>query len=373
MTRPAAHVRRGQLRVSVHSESSWLSQHLPFVVRDARNAFVTDGTVGEIAELDEGYYTVEVITPSGAPHREVVHVAADETSPLAIGVDSDTAPGVGLVGSTVPMPPMPQAEPPFMAEAGPSFTAEAEPRAADGGRPARLAGVRFCTATEDNGGWTFSPDIGLRDLPTASFLLDDDPHAWVISLPLNPAGTESDLRECHVRIERPDTGPAHPVASFSRRRRVSRMLDGVLLHHEVASATLLDQAAELLLSKYSDPPSAALGGLTLHRFGRLEERQDWVENLARDFSWLPDGQILCAALLMKDENPSERERGLNLLFSATVSRPLYTDGLSLASELLRRWPGEKWAEKREERLARLADYACTADWNAVMLTTQEDW
>ncbi len=60
-------------------------------------------------------------------------------------------------------------------------------------------------------------------------------------------------------------------------------------------------AARLLLTKYSDPVAAALGGLILYRLGRLAERQEWVENLSRDFGWLRDGQILCAAFLSRDE------------------------------------------------------------------------
>ena len=98
-----------------------------------------------------------------------------------------------------------------------------------------------------------------------------------------------------------------------------------MLHENgVAGGTeLLDTAAGLLLTKYSDPVAAALGGLTLHRFGRLQERQSWVENLSRDFGWLRDGRILCAALLQKDEDAAERDRGLNLLFSHEGSAGLH--------------------------------------------------
>lgn len=368
MTGPGARHPRGRLQVTVDYKSHWLSQNLPYVVRDASNAFITEGTVGDggVVELDEGYYTVEAITPSGAPSRQVVHVSADETYPLVIN-DREVGPGDGPAPQ--PSPPMQPASP--VLEDSPAPIAEVE--STENTRPpAGLDGFWHCTATEGRDGWTFSPDRDLRDVPTARFLLYD-PRAWLISLPLNPQGTAAELRECHVRIERPAIGPAHPVATFSRQRRVSRMLDGILRHNEVMSANLVDKAAELLLSKYSDAPAAALGGLTLHRFGRLKERQAWVENLARDFTWLPDGQILCAALLIHDEDRRERARGLDLLFSATASRPLYTDGLSLASELLRRWPGDDWADKRKERLGRLSDYACTTDWNAVMLTTRDGW
>ena len=55
----------------------------------------------------------------------------------------------------------------------------------------------------------------------------------------------------------------------------------------------------------------------------LQERQSWVENLSRDFGWLRDGRILCAALLQKDEDAAERDRGLNLLFGHEGSAGLH--------------------------------------------------
>jgi hypothetical protein len=144
----------------------------------------------------------------------------------------------------------------------------------------------------------------------------------------------------------------------------------MLRHHEVmAGGELLDQAAELLLGKYLDPAAATLGGLTLHRFGRLRERQGWIENLARDFAWIPDGRTLLAALLMYDADEREQARGLDLLVGAAEARPLYTDGLALATDLLRRWPGEHRSDERAERLERLAAYACVTDWDSVPLVT----
>ena len=74
---------------------------------------------------------------------------------------------------------------------------------------------------------------------------------------------------------------------FSKHRRVSRMLDGVLRHHTVAAAGLLDEAAGLLLYKYDDPPAAALGGLTLFRFGRLRQgRAGSRTSPANSHGWL---------------------------------------------------------------------------------------
>ena len=166
---------------------------------------------------------------------------------------------------------------------------------------ATLTGTTACALlTQDAGGWTFGPDQVLTAVPTATFRLDG--RDWTASLPLNPQGRKEDEATCRVELDLTASLPRLGVR-FTEQRRVGRAVDGMLRHHEVmAGAELLDQAASLLLAKYSDPASAALGGLTLHRYGRLRERQDWIENLARDFAWIPDGRILLAALLMNDHD-----------------------------------------------------------------------
>jgi hypothetical protein len=132
------------------------------------------------------------------------------------------------------------------------------------------------------------------------------------------------------------------------------------------------EAADLLFHKYRDPPAAALGALTLHRLGHLEDRRQWIQNLAHGFTWLPDGSLLLAALLKDDPDQGERRRGLDVLLDATGRRPLYTDGLSLALELLRRWPATEGKEERYQRIDELASYAATAMWDALTLTTVEE-
>jgi hypothetical protein len=239
---------------------------------------------------------------------------------------------------------------------------------------AELIGTTACTLlTQDAGGWTFGPDQVLAAVPTATFRLDG--RDWSASLPLNPQGRKEDEATCRVELDLSASLPRLGVR-FTEQRRVGRAVDGMLRHHEVmAGAELLDQAASLLLAKYSDPASAALGGLTLHRYGRLRERQDWIENLARDFAWIPDGRILLAALLMNDRDARDRDRGLGLLVDATEARPLYTDGMALATDLLRRWPDADRKDERAERLERLAAYACVTDWDSVPLVTgrEDQW
>jgi hypothetical protein len=47
---------------------------------------------------------------------------------------------------------------------------------------------------------------------------------------------------------------------------------------------------------------------------------------------------------------------------------MYTDGLSLAMELLRRWPDEESLPARTDRLASLARYSAYADWDSINLS-----
>ena len=63
--------------------------------------------------------------------------------------------------------------------------------------------------------------------------------------------------------------------------------------------------------------------------------------------------------------PASRPAAWACWSDATEARPLYTDGLALATDLLRRWPGTDRADERAERLERLAAYSCVTDWDSV--------
>jgi hypothetical protein len=336
----------GTLRVSVDDNSLWLSEHLPFVVRDAGLTVVGRGRTGDPPmPLPVGLYSVEAITPRGRAMQELVRV--DPAVPADVVVTEDS---------------------------GRDESADDDGAGMRGAPSVEMLGTEGCTlVAEDPSGWTFAPDQVLSAVPTASFRMDS--RDWLVSLPLNPQGRKEDESTCRVEIDLQTAVPRLRVR-FTSQRRVGRAVDGLLRHDEVmAGAELLDEAAGLLLDKYADPAAATLGGLTLHRFGRLSQRQDWIENLARDFAWIPDGRILCAALLMYDAAPAEQARGLGLLLDAATSRPLYTDGLALGTDLLRRWPGTDRADERTELLQGLAAYSCVTDWDSVALVTgrEDQW
>jgi hypothetical protein len=335
----------GLLRVRVDNRSNWLSNNLPFVVRDAGLTVVRRGRAGEPGmSLPVGLYSVEAITPRGRAVQELIRV--DPVTPADVVITEES-------GRTV--------DDGF--ESGVGDAVEAE-----------VTGTSACTVLdEDPDGWTLGPDGVLTSVPTVSFRVGD--REYIASLPLNPQGRDVDEATCRVELDLSGAQPRIGVR-FTSQRRVGRTIDGLLRHNEVmVGAELLDHAAELLLGKYRDPAAATLGGLTLHRFGRLRERQGWIENLARDFGWIPDGQILLAALLMYDVDTRERARGLDLLVGATEGRPLYTDGLALATDLLRRWPDTERGAERTERIERLAAYSCVTDWDSVPLVTgrEDQW
>jgi hypothetical protein len=110
----------------------------------------------------------------------------------------------------------------------------------------------------------------------------------------------------------------------------------------------------------------------LHRLGRLRERPWWVENLARDFAWIPDGRVLLAALLERERDERARMRGLDALVGAAVLRPVFADGRALALKLLRSWPDDDRGDARRQALRTIAAEPGSVDWDAMAYTTYDE-
>jgi hypothetical protein len=327
----------GSLNVTVETPSYFLGNNLPFVVRDARQSVVGRGRSGMSINLPPALYSVSVVSPDGHESSQVMKVEP------------------GLTARAIFYTP------------GTDLSLDVEPPTLD--NAVQTTTLRSSTGCEVHrsgpGWWEMTPDPQPDAAPSAAFGIGN--RFCSMSLPLNPRGAYP-LDACIVAVRE----PGQLQMSFAEQRRVARMVDGLARTGQLLAAQdILREAGQLLLEKYSDPPAAALGGLTLHRLGSLGEHQDWVENLARDFSWIPDGLVLLAALLVKGSR-NDRARGLDLLLEATTRRPLYTDALSLAMELLRRWPDDAAAAQRRQNLEALADYSAYADWGAVNLTLYSD-
>jgi hypothetical protein len=367
----------GELKITIDSDS-WVFQGrlLPYTVRDSQLAVVHRGRVGDPPiPLPEGLYSVDIVTHTGAPTTSVVTIHPHGTTQVRIAAEGDvTASTMTTSGRQVEettASPMNRADDRVMGAAV----------VTRGGRiiiPELAAAEEFevesselCQILGLVSGLSYEMQpIGTtpQAVPTVVFRLGS--RRIEMSLPLNPEGERTELTTCIVSRVR-EYGRERLRMSFPPGRDLCVMLDGLLRHHAAGSVMdLLDIATTALYQKYLDSAGAALGGLTLHAMGRLHERERWVENLARFAPWLPDSRILYAALLMNDADEGERRRGLEMLLAATFSRPLYTDGLSLAMELLRRWPGDDLHEERTKRLEWLADLSATAEWDSINLSTE---
>jgi len=147
----------GLLRVSVDDKSRWLSQHLPFVVRDSGLSVVGRGRAGDPSmALPVGLYSVEAITPRGRMMNELVRI--DPAAPAEVVVTEDS----GSEGGG------------YADAAGPGLRGASE---------IELTGTTACRlVVEDPSGWTFEPDQVLARVPTAAFRVDG--RDWLVSLPL---------------------------------------------------------------------------------------------------------------------------------------------------------------------------------------------
>lgn len=337
-----APVSNGKLAVTANFGSHFLSQELPFHVVDTDLGIVAHGKSGGQVSLPPGVYAIEMPLPSGIMGRKIATVSSEERVEVSFTHESHERPGSPDLFSDV--------------------TTDVVLAKVVG------ANVAGRGVSENEQFWVFEPEEPLHEVPTARFMIQG---ATVdVSLPVNPNGLFP-LTSCRVKSIS-EGGRRTIQASFGEGRAVSQVIEGLVRSKGYAhSSGLLFKATELLRDKYSDPSGAALGGLTLLRLGHAGPRWQWVHNLAHEAPWLPDAQFLYAALLLNDANPIERRRGFELLAANSGGRPMYSDGLSLALELLRGWGRDHDEDKLEVRHAvqALSQYSAYADWSRFCLTT----
>lgn len=366
------------------SEESTTEASATFVVKDDKFSEVDRGTLGAPLSLPPGLYSVETFAPSGAQLSQLVRVEKgtlaevqlEEAAPSASNRSRPTARRGGrshrslkaisreeLGDSLVDA----RADSDLLAALPPggllAEPAESEPVTID-------TGHGWLSAVTTDTGWRFTPKDTIDAVPVVRVIRGEQ--AWDVSLPLNPAGYDL-TRDCTIDlIDVPADSTATPfVVGIPAERGVAHFIEGQLNRSTLSADTsALDEATTLLRSKYDDPAAAALAGLTLNRFGLLLERAEWVENLAGDFDWLTDARILLAALLRDDEQRTKRDRGLRMLLTAATERPLYADGLSLALDLLQRWPDDGEAATRTAAIAAYGSLAAYTDWSSVSLVTR---
>lgn len=222
-----------------------------------------------------------------------------------------------------------------------------------------------------------------REIGVAKFRGRDA--CWRVSLPvfvgryaesmlyLDPSTAHrGDAPDCVVKLDTLQD-EVRPLALIAPWRTVASAMQHMLIERQLThAANVAEAASDLLLYKYQDPVAAALGALVLHRIGRLGEHSVWVDNLARDFPWLPDGRILKAALLSAKADDAARDEAVELLLSCVDTRVLFTDSYSLLLELLRRHQAKpSHATRCGEALEHLAAVWPQVEWDLPTFTVCE--
>lgn len=264
-------------------------------------------------------------TPTGAAPPDVGSII-NRTMRVLKRVVRPAASTAASQSATSAPPPSPQPAPP----PPPAPTPPPPPPPPASSEPAlvSLQGAQSLRQLPD--GWFLTGEQGVpAGIPTAEVRVGDT--TWRVSLPLNPG-----QGDCTVQVAPANT--RLPVTAWiAPDRTMTAALQNMLLNGEYeALAPVADQAIELLRSKYQDPTGAALGALILHKVGKLSTYVAWLENLARDFPWIPDGDVLLASMLVQEHR--ELDRALQLAVSAAQRRMLLSESYSILLDMLRRWP-----------------------------------
>jgi hypothetical protein len=206
------------------------------------------------------------------------------------------------------------------------------------------------------------------DLPRTSYFLQvGGPHvAWRnIAIPAHAKVTVTVL---------PDADrPGEVVAAAVTGNDDAESLLGYLKTGNIENAdTVLAKAEHLLFAKFDDPIAATIAGYYLLRVRRLGRLRDWAPNLARHFTWLPDGPVINAWQHIAsgrggggDTHYDEARE--QLLLAASRGVPVYTEGLRLLVDGLALFASPGDHEVRAA-LTTVGRYADAVDWTATTVT-----
>jgi hypothetical protein len=146
---------------------------------------------------------------------------------------------------------------------------------------------------------------------------------------------------------------------------------GYLTIGALGHASLVNRQAErLLFAKVADPAAAAVGGYYLLRVSDLARLHEWPGNLANWMEWMPDGAVIRAWQLIREQQeaqePSNAALGTArdwLLEAVERGTPVYTEGLRLLVAGLKLLDFEADGQDREvgDALGRVRPFAAAAD------------
>lgn len=350
----------GTLSVELKSDSDFFGLNAPIEVRDSKMRLVKRAKFERQLDLPAGLYEVSAVLEDGRRHSQVVQIKDGEQTLVELGISEQSkAPERPAQFRLLDMPAYERPRYTQKMESLPDAGAELET-----GTVAQLMDVQGASLMRETRTlWVFECAPELDSVPTALFQIND--RKMRISLPISPE-REFPYNSCVVQVQETRTR-AHANAWIAPERTVANALQNMLASGYVLhAAEVAVDAVELLRYKYSDPTGAALGALILHKVGRLGMWTDWVENLAGDFEWLPDGKVMLAILWHTDQ--SRMDQALDLALQASAQRMLYTESYSLLLDLLRRWPRESDHEARQQAIGELASRAPDVDWESICLS-----
>lgn len=350
----------GKISVEVVSDSMFFGYHVPVEVRDSQLRLVTRSTSERQFPLQSGLYEVSAVLEDGRRYQQLVQVHDGQTVYVTFGsIENNQAPERALEAASPEIPvyhrPRYIQKMDAISDLGNESTTGVTTQLLEVTGASLLRESRLL--------WVFGSQTKLDAVPTALIQYGD--RKFRISLPISPEHGFPE-NSCVVKVEETRLG-VHVNAWIAKERTVANALQNILASgYLIDAADVASNALELLRDKYSDPTGAALGALILYKVGRLETWMSWMENLARDFDWLPDGKVLLARLLYNNE--TDRERALELAMKASSQRMLYGECYSLLLDMLRRWPRSIDRDNRRQAIDRLITQAADVDWDSICLS-----
>jgi hypothetical protein len=348
----------GKLFVEIKSESMYFGYDVPVEVRDSEMRLVKGPTNERRFNLPVGLYEVSAVLEDGRKHRQLVQINEQGETIAKLGPVDDPQASLNIAHAD------PES---FLSYERPRLTqnldtyTEAEVQTA---LTLQLLDVKGASLyKEGRRHWVFQCTEELAGVAYAIVLVGD--RKLRISLPVSPERPFPN-NSCVVKVEETHSGVL-VNAWISKERIVANALQNMMASgYMLKAAEMAKDAIGLLRDKYSDPTGAALGALILYKVGTLERWLSWLENLARDFDWLPDGKVMLAKLLY--DGDIDRHRALNLAVRASAQRMLFSESYSILLDLLRRWPREIDDTVRQQAADRLARQASCVDWAPICFT-----
>ena len=345
----------GTLDIRLDVASFLLETNLTVEIQDANLRLVKRLANPRKAKVPAGLYRVSAVLTDGRRHSQNVILAGGETAVVQLRAQPT---------EHVDGPPVDEAHK-VPATSRKQFMTRSESIPERGEeRDVRLVEAEHVELWRTSGWkWLFIPKVEPERVPTATFEYRE--RRWTVSLPVNPCGYGKEAA-CAVRTF-PTKGALEVRAWFTPERTVSSTLQHMLATHRLMSAAdVARKATRLLCGKYKDPTGAALGAVVLHKMDALGEYEGWLKNLADDFAWLPDGRVLLASFRARKE--ATRDDALEMLLQQSGKQMMFTECLSMAVDLLRRWPGG--ARKGDRAAARraLGQITTRTDWEATTVT-----